>query len=344
MAELSPGESRDSMQQYIAVLPKAELHVHLEGAVEPLHLSRLATKHQTALAAGGEQAIQALYTTRDFAGFLEAFKIVCQHLQTPVDYEFITYRVLRRLSRQQVRYAEIIISAGVMLWNGQNIVTLFTGIDAGARKAQAEFGIRVQWIFDVVRQFPVEQAWGVARAAAALRSRGVVALGIGGDETAAPAERFQEIFAFARDHGLHLVAHAGETVGPESIWSALNHLGAERIGHGLTAAHDPALLDHIGSRQLPVEICLTSNLRTGGIAELNQHPLRQYFDRGLNVSLHSDDPTLFGTDLNREYLLAHEAFGFNQFELRRLAMNSFESSFLSRQEKDSCLASFAEEA
>ena len=341
MASSSPTES---MEQFIAALPKAELHVHLEGAIEAIHLTRLAMRHQTELAAGGESGVQALYATRDFAGFLKAFTTVCQHLRTPVDYEFVTYRVLRRMARQNIRYAEVILAAGVMLWQGQDIVTMFTGVDAGARQARQEFGIRVQWIFDAVRQFPVEQAWTVARAAAKLRSRGVIGIGIGGDEAAGPAEQFHEVFDFARKEGLRLVAHAGETVGPESIWSALDNLDAERIGHGLTAIKDARLVEHLASKQIPVEICLTSNLRTGGVADLSQHPLRQYFDRGVNVSLHSDDPALFGTDLSREYLLAHQNFGFNRSELRRLAINSFEASFLSPEEKLSYVAAFAEPA
>ena len=339
MALASP---TDTMEQFIAALPKAELHVHLEGAIEAPHVTRLALRHKTDLVDGGEKAVQALYATRDFAGFLNAFKTICQHLRTPADYEFVTYRVLRRMAAQNIRYAEILLSAGVMVRNGQDVVMMFTGVDSGARKAKEEFGIRVQWIFDAVRQFPMEQAWTVVRAAAKLRSRGVIGIGIGGDEAAGPPEMFKEIYDFAREQGLRLHVHAGETVGPESIWSALQDLGAERIGHGLTAAEDSRLLDHLVSTQTPVEICLTSNLRTGGIAELSQHPLRQYFDRGINVSLHSDDPSLFGTDLNREYLLAHQTFGFNKFELRRLAINSFESSFLTPEEKHSYLAAFVE--
>jgi adenosine deaminase/aminodeoxyfutalosine deaminase len=331
----------NSMEQFIAALPKAELHVHLEGAVEPKVLMRLAVRHQTELASQGPEAVDALYRTRNFAAFIEAFKTVCSHLKTPADYEFVTYRVLRRLAAQNVRYAEILLSAGVMLWKGQDILPLFTGVAAGARQAQEEFGIRVQWVFDIVRQFPIEQAWTVAITAASLRSRGVVGIGIGGDEAAGPAGQFREIYDFARKEGLRLTAHAGETVGPESIWSALNDLGAERIGHGLTAAQDPKLLEHLAATQIPVEICLTSNLRTGGVSELSQHPLRQYFDQGLQVSLHSDDPTLFGTDLNKEYLLAQQSLGFTEDELRRLAMNSFEAAFLSPEEKKSYLAAFA---
>ena len=149
-------------------------------------------------------------------------------------------------------------------------------------------------------------------------------------------ERFHEIFEFAAQRGLRRVAHAGEAAGPESIWGALRALGAERIGHGLTAAQDSALVQHLATRQVPVEICLTSNLRTGGVAELSAHPLRQYFMAGIAVSLHTDDPTLFGTDLVNEYRLAHEALGFTRDELRTLARNSFEASFLPLAEKRRC--------
>jgi len=341
---MAPSFQTGSIEEFIFSLPKAELHVHLEGSVEPDTLWELAERQQSPLAARGRGAVDALYATRNFADFIEAFKTVCLHLQTPEDYELVTYHVLRRLAAQNVRYAEIILSAGVMLWKGQDIAALFAGIEAGAHRAQQEFGIRVQWIFDAVRQFPIEQAWQVARAAADLQRRGVIGLGIGGDEAGGPAERFREIFDFARREGLRPTAHAGETVGPESIWDALRALGAERIGHGLTAAQDKQLLIYLSDRRIPVEICLTSNLRTGGIKELSEHPLRRYFEQGIHVSLHSDDPTLFGTTLNREYLLAHQAFGFTRDELRRLAMNSFDAAFLTPEEKQSYLAAFAEKA
>jgi adenosine deaminase/aminodeoxyfutalosine deaminase len=341
---MAPPLQTDPMQEFVSALPKAELHVHLEGSVDADTLWELATRQQSTLAAQGRAAVDALYATTDFAGFIEAFKTVCLHLRTPADYEFVSYQVLRRLAAQNVRYVEMNFSAGVVLWKKQNIAAVFAGAEAGARQAQRELGIRTQWIFDAVRQFPIEQAWQVARAAADLQNRGVIGLGIGGDEAAGPAERFREIYRFARAEGLLLTAHAGETVGPESIWSALNDLGVERIGHGLTAAQDPKLVRHLAERRIPVEICLTSNLRTGGVKELGQHPLRRYFDQGVPVSLHSDDPALFGTDLNREYLLAHEVFGFSRDELRRLAMNSFEAAFLPPEEKQPYLAAFAERA
>jgi len=343
---MAPPLQTDTIEQFISSLPKAELHVHLEGSVEPDTLWELAVRQQSPLAARGRGAVDALYATQSFADFIEAFKTVCLHLRTPEDYELVTCHVLRRLAAQNVRYAEIILSAGVMLWKGQDIAAMFAGVEAGAHRAQRESGIRVQWIFDAVRHLrhSIEQAWQVARAAADLRHRGVIGIGIGGDEAGGPAERFREVFAFARREGLRLTAHAGETVGPESIWDALRALGAERIGHGLTAGKDKQLLTYLADKGIPVEICLTSNVRTGGVKELSEHPLRRYFDQGVHVSLHSDDPALFGTTLNREYLLAHQAFGFTRDELRRLAMNSFEAAFLPPEEKQSYLAAFAEQA
>jgi adenosine deaminase/aminodeoxyfutalosine deaminase len=259
-------------------------------------------------------------------------------LRAPEDYELVTYDVLRRLARQNVLYAEITISAGVMLWKGEKVASSFAGIEAGQRRAREEFGIRVQWIFDAVRQFGAEAALAVVQEAAALRERGVVAFGIGGDEQKAPAELFQEVFQQARSAELRLTAHAGETAGPESVWAAIDLLGAERIGHGLSAARDPRLMRELAARHIPLDVCITSNVRTGCLANPAEHPLRSYLDQGLPLSLNTDDPALFGTDLNREYLLAHRVFGLDQAELTGLAQSSFRAAFLSPAEKDSYLS------
>lgn len=332
-------ESPEQIVQFIAALPKAELHVHLEGAVDADTLWELASEQQSALAESGRQRVDELFGTMRFLDFLQAFKTVCLHLNTPEDYERITYRALERMAQQRVRYTEMTLSAGVMVWRGQQIAPLFRGAVRGARQAEREFGIQTRWIFDAVRQLPLEQGWSVARAAAELMDEGVVGIGLGGDEATAP-ERFAEVFQFARQRGLRRVAHAGEAAGPESIWGALRALDAERIGHGLSAAQDDSLVSHLADNAVPVELCITSNLRTGGIREISAHPLRQYFDAGVPVSLHTDDPTLFGTDLLREYRLAHESFGFTRDELRRLARNSFEAAFLSPTEKRTFLEAF----
>jgi adenosine deaminase/aminodeoxyfutalosine deaminase len=187
--------------------------------------------------------------------------------------------------------------------------------------------VSLLWIFDAVRQFGPEAAQTVFELAAKYRDRNVVAIGIGGDELKAPPELFREQYAYGAAQGLRLTAHAGESAGPESIWGALN-LGAERIGHGLTAAQDPELIEELAQRQVPIEICLTSNLRTGCCMQLRDHPIRKYFDQGLMITLNSDDPAMFATSLRREYELAQSEFGFTDEHLRELARNSFEASFL----------------
>jgi aminodeoxyfutalosine deaminase len=328
------------MDDFIARLPKAELHLHLEGTVGPEALWRLAERYGSPLSGGGREALDELYCTRNFGDFLLAYKTVCEHLRQPEDYEFIAYDGLRRLAGQNVRYAEIMISAGVMLWKGDDVAACFAGIERGARRAKEEFGIRVAWLFDAVRHFGPEAAMEVVRQAARLRGRGVVGFGIGGDERQAPAELFCEVFQAARSEGLRLSAHAGEAAGPESVRNALDLLGVERIGHGFSAAEDPALVDYLVERQVPIDICLTSNLRTGCIADLAEHPLRRYFDRGVALSLSTDDPALFGTDLNREYALARSLFGFTSEELTELARSSFRNSFLSLEEKADYLTAF----
>lgn len=326
------------IEEFIAGLPKAELHLHLEGTVDGDTLWELARRHQTSLWHAGRQAVEALYRTSDFSGFLQAFKTICQHLREPEDYELVTYEALRRLTRQNVRYAEVTISAGVILWKGENLMRSFEGIEAGYRRANQEFAIRVQWIFDAVRQFGAEPAWEVAKVAASLRGRGVIGFGIGGDERQAPPELFREVFDFALAQGLRVTAHAGEAAGPESVWNALRTLGAERIGHGLTAVADPELIAYLRNEQVPLDVCITSNVKTGCLREIRHHPLRHYFDRGLLVSLNTDDPALFHTDLNQEYLLAHQYFGFTPEELTRLAGFSFRASFLRPEEKQAYLA------
>ena len=309
---------------FIQSLLKAELHLHLEGSVTPDALVDLRRRH------GKESTLaeaQALYQYKDFLGFLMAFKTLTEDLQTPEDYELITYRLMQQLKAENVLHAEVYVSVGVCLWRKQDFGAIFEGLERGRERGQKDFGVSLLWIFDAVRQFGAEAAQKVFELAAKYRDRSIVSIGIGGDELKAPPELFREQFAYASAQGLRLTAHAGESAGPESIWGALN-LGAERIGHGLTAAQDPELIEELAQRQVPVEICLTSNLKTGCCLQLHDHPVRKYFDQGLMITLNSDDPAMFGTTLNREYELAQSEFGFTDEHLRELARNSFEASFL----------------
>lgn len=314
----------------ILALPKAELHLHLEGSIEPSTLLELRQRHGMDGASFTE--VEQLYNYKDLAGFLAAFKEATGHLRTPEDYELITYRLMQRLASQNVLHAEVIVSVGVCLWRKQDFAAIFEGLERGRERGAKDFGISLLWIFDAVRQFGAEKAQSVLDLAIQFRDRNVVAFGIGGDERAGPPEWFEGVYARGAQNGLHLTAHAGESAGPESIWGALN-LKAERIGHGLTAAQDPELIEELAERQVPIEICVTSNLRTGCCAELAQHPVRRYFDQGLMLTLNSDDPAMFRTSLVEEFALVQEAFVFSDEHLRELARNSFEASFLPPEKK-----------
>jgi adenosine deaminase/aminodeoxyfutalosine deaminase len=303
------------MQDFAAQLPKAELHLHLEGAVDA------ETLHELDPATPLEE-LRALYRYPDFNAFLKTFGAVVTRLARPEDYALVTRRLLERLAAQNVRYAEIIIAAGVVLWKKQEFGPVFDAIHDAARGSPVE----VRWILDAVRQFGVEPAWDVARLAAARQDRGVVAIGIGGSEERGPAEWFKDVFAFAKSAGLHLTAHAGESGGPESVWEALV-LGAERIGHGIAAVRDPELLRHLRDRDIPLEISITSNLVTGVVARLEDHPIRALYDAGVPIVLNTDDPAMFGCTLTDEYRLAARAFGFSERELRGIAENGFRYGF-----------------
>ncbi|HEV2396470.1 MAG TPA: adenosine deaminase [Candidatus Sulfotelmatobacter sp.] len=321
---------------FIRQLPKAELHLHLEGAVEPQTLVELRRQH-------GENATLAdtepLYRYNDFPSFLMAFKEVSAHLRGPADYELVTYRLMQQLKEENVLHAEVYVAVGVCLYRKQDFAAIFEGLDRGRTRGARDFGVSLLWIFDATRHFGVEEAQKVFELAAHYKNRHVVGVGIGGDEIKAPPELFRGVYAYAEDHGLRLTAHAGETGPPESIWGALN-LHAERIGHGLSAAQDPDLVEELAYRQIPVEICLTSNLRTGCCKTIAEHPVKGYFDQGVMITLNTDDPALFGTTLAREYQLAQDNFGFTDEHLRELARNSFEASFLPAEKKIELLSLF----
>jgi adenosine deaminase/aminodeoxyfutalosine deaminase len=303
------------MDDFPLDVAKSELHLHLEGSVEPETLYELDP-------ATSIEEYRALYHYTDFDAFLRAFGAVGKRLRTPADYGLITRRLLERLEAQNVRYAEIMIAAGVVLWKQQEFAPIFDAV----RAAAGESGVQVRWILDAVRQFGVEPAMQVAALARDRADQGVVALGIGGSEERGPAGWFQDVFAFASNAGLHLTAHAGESMGPESIWAALA-LGAERIGHGIAAVRDEALMRHLREHDIPLEICITSNLVTGVVQRIEDHPVRRLFEAGVPIVLNSDDPAMFGCSLVGEYRLAAEQFGFTEAELRQVAENGFRYAF-----------------
>jgi adenosine deaminase/aminodeoxyfutalosine deaminase len=216
---------------------------------------------------------------------------------------------------------------GVIHWRGQQFEPIFDGLEQGRLRGERDFGVSLLWIFDAVRHFGVEAAGKVFELAARLQDHNVVGIGIGGIEEQGPAESFKHLYQKAASQGLRLTAHAGETAGPESVWAALN-IGAERIGHGFSVPRDPELVEVLAQKQVPLEVCISSNLRTGVCANLAGHPVRTMFENGLMITLNTDDPEMFQTSLGHEYELVRQELGFSEDHLRELARNSFEASFL----------------
>jgi adenosine deaminase/aminodeoxyfutalosine deaminase len=329
------------IQDFIRRLPKAELHLHLEGTIAPATLVELSTRHDKSPLTQHEA--EALYQFTDFTEFIESFKAVTRRLRDPEDYELAAWRMMQSLAAQRVVHAEVYISVGVIyMWRNFDprcFEPIFAGLERARERASSELGLSLYWIFDAVRHFTVEEADRVFRKAAEMREfyPSIVAIGLGGDERRTGSEPFRHLYARAREAGLRLTNHAGETTGPEAIWEALA-VGSERIGHAVSAIQDENLLQDLKVRRTPLELNPSSNVRTGVCPSFSAHPLRQYFDRGLLVTLNSDDPAFFGSDLVNEFLLAHTQQGFSRDELRQLAANSILASFLPETEKAHWLA------
>jgi adenosine deaminase/aminodeoxyfutalosine deaminase len=329
------------IEDFIRRLPKAELHLHLEGAILPATLVELSARHDARPLTLVEA--EALYQFTDFTGFLNAFKAVTAQLIGPEDYELAAWRMMEHLAAQGVVHAEVYISVAVIYhWRDHDSAAfepIFAGLERARERAERELGLSLFWIFDAVRHFSVEEAERVFRKAAELKPAhpSIIGIGLGGDERRAGSEPFRALYAQAAQAGLRLTNHAGETTGPAAIWEALA-IGSERIGHALSAIQDSALVQELKARSAPLELCPTSNVRTGVCPLFAAHPLRRLFDLGLMVTLNSDDPAFFGSDLANEYLLAHTEQGFTGDELRQLAANSIRASFLPEEAKSSWLA------
>lgn len=294
----------------LAAWPKAETHVHLEGSIAPGTLREIDPSLMP-------EEIARRFRFRDFAGFLQAYIWVTGLLRRPEHYALATRRLLQALHEQGVAAAEVTLSAGVILWRGQDLDAVFQAVQAEATR----HGLPVGWVVDAVRQFGTAHVEQVLQWAIDHRHSGVIGFGVGGDEASAPTAQFVPLLQEARRLGLLVVPHAGETAGPESVWAAVE-AGAHRIGHGIRSVEDPVLVRHLRDRQVPLEICVTSNVRTGVVPSLKEHPVRLLFDAGVPLIINTDDPALFGTSLLDEYRLLANIFRFTEGELRHLAGNS----------------------
>ena len=318
------------LPESVASLPKAELHLHLEGSIQPGTVCALTARHGVAVS---EHEVRRRYAYQNFSEFLEAFKWVTSFLRDPPDYALITRDLAEHLLSQRVIYAEVTISIGVMLLRKQRPERNFEAILAAAEPFESH-GLRMNWIFDAVRQFGAEAASRVVEAARQCASKSIVAFGTGGDELSVPTRELQPVYDQATALGLRRLIHAGEIGGPGKIREAVELLGAERIGHGIAAINDPALMDLLADRRIALEICPQSNIRTGALAlqlrragaRIEDHPLAKLFRHGIPIVLSTDDPAMFHTTLLNEYEHAQK-LGMTENELLRLAQMSFDFAF-----------------
>ena len=329
------------IEGFIRRLPKAELHLHLEGTILPSTLVELSARHDAKPITLPEA--EALYRFDDFSSFIECFKAVTRRLVTPQDYELTAWRMIEHLAEQGIVHAEVYISVGVIyMWRNFDprcFEPIFRGLEQARERGLRELGLSLYWIFDAVRHFTVEEAERVFRKAIEMcpHSPSIIGIGLGGDERRTGSKPFHALYDRAALAGLRLTNHAGETTGPEAIWEALA-IGSERIGHALSAIQDPKLIEELKVRSIPLELNPSSNVRTGVCASFAEHPLRSLFDAGLLVTLNSDDPAFFGSDLASEYLLAHREQAFTREQLRQLALNSIRASFLPEATKSEWLS------
>ncbi len=320
-----------SIDEFIRRMPKVELHVHLEGSIRPETLLLLAERNNVKLPATTIEGLRRWHTFTDFPHFVEIYLTISDCLRSPEDIEFIAREFLRGQAAQRVLHSEVTFTPFTHYSSNRRIPfeEQIAALGRAREWAASELGISVGWILDIVRNArPVEHGLMVADWAISGMESGVVALGLGGIEAGHPPELFQEAFDRARAAGLPAVPHAGETSGAESVQSALRALKARRIGHGVRCLEDPALVAELRERQIPLEVCPTSNVCLGVAPSLSEHPLPRLIDEGLYVTINSDDPPMFNTTLTDEYLRAAQILGCGVETIEQLAINAVRASLL----------------
>lgn len=316
------------LDEFIRLMPKVELHLHLEGTITPRTLIELARRNGVSLPASDEAGVAALFRYRDFGEFLSVFMALARAIVCGEDFERLAYELGSDLAAQEVRYAEVMISPMQYLKRGLDLREVIEGCMAGFMRVERETGAAIRLALDYGRQYGPEAAWPVLEVARSAMHLGVVGWSIGGNEIGHPPEPFAPVFAAAREAGLGLMAHAGEVVGPSSVWGAIETLGVTRLGHGIRAAEDPALMAALRARGVVLDVCPSSNLLTGAVDTWAAHPLRRLYEAGVPVTINSDDPTFFATTLSEEYRRAILRLGLGVDDLCATVLTAARAGFL----------------
>lgn len=325
-----------STHDLIHRMPKVELHIHLEGAIEPATLLRLAERNRVSLPADTVEGLRAWCQFSDFEHFVQVYMTIQQCLRSAGDFSVVAYELGADMARQNIRYREATVTPYTHLLQDKGLAAgdIIAGLEDGRRRARRDFGVEMRWILDIHRNLDMPATAEVTtQLVLDWADRGVVALGLGGNEATAPAAAFAPWFQRVKAAGLHSAPHAGEIAGPESVWSAVRDLQADRIGHGVRSIEDPLLLAYLFERQIPLEVNPTSNVCLGVYRSLEQHPFIHLLRMGLCVTINSDDPPLFATTPTEEYRRLAEVFGLTKEDLRRLTLNAVRSTFLPVEER-----------
>jgi aminodeoxyfutalosine deaminase len=333
-----------SLERFLLRLPKVELHVHLEGSMRPAVLLELARRNGIELPAQDEAGLKRWFRFTDFEHFVQVYLACSRALRSPEDFQLLALDFLTEQAYQNVVYTEVHFTISTHLANGANGDEVLAALAEAIAEGERRHGVTLRLIPDIVRNVGVEPADRTVDWALAGWKRGLVAaLGLSGSERLYPNEPFREHFAAAKREGIHRVAHAGEHAGPESIRSALQVCDAERIGHGVRAIEDPTLMEELREKQIPLEVCPSSNLCLGVAPDLAAHPFDRLYRAGLALSVSSDDPAFFNTNLTLEYLRLHQTFGYSAAELAGLSLAALRQSFLPEPERSRLEESFRQQ-
>lgn len=331
------------LYEFVKRMPKVELHVHLEGSIKPHTLVTLAAQNKIELPAKTELELEDVFKFKNFQHFVKIYDLITGCLKTADDYELISYQFGCECARQNIRYAEVTFSIFTNCkLTGLPWQEILQALNRGRKRAFTDFGVSWNWIFDILRDNPESQKF-VLDAVLNAKDQGVVGLGLTGNEKLFNVDDFVETFKTVHENNLGITIHAGELAGPESIWSVIKFLGADRIGHGVMCTQDLELINFLKVKRIPLEICLTSNICMGVFSDLKSHPFRRLWDAGLLLTVNSDDPALFNTDLNNEYKILVDHFGFGFTELEAIILNGLQASFLSFDQKQKTSKTFKSE-
>ena len=312
---------------FASTVPKAEIHLHLEGSIDLEALLLIRRARGGDAGPDARERLRSLYRHGDFPHFLRNFRALCSELRRPQDFGQATASLSARLRKEGVRYAEVFCSPQIFTREGLPCDEILQAIDAAAKEREAEGGPRIRLLFDGVRQFGIGGAEELVEMAVACRTYGVVGIGVGGDERALPTAAFEPVYREARRLGLRTTIHAGEFDGSRSVWEAMEVLGVERVGHGIRAVEDRVLLRALRAHRLPLECCPTSNIRTGVARSWESHPVRLLHEAGCVVTVGSDDPALFGTSIASEWRALETRLGLSREEVLAIGAATARASF-----------------